>query len=220
MEASQKDGTNMETSQKDGTNMETSQKETCSDLDAEIQRVNAAAAAARNRQVIADKELRRDLDSQIQKVKELPPSRERSLAITKLQEAVMWLGMDLMRCNQCGRRFDPDESDCPCGRSQEPEEEKEDPMKAQTENTRTTDANKTVAPVEPGVVGSPEFCRPADVRRLFGIGRSYCYELIQSGAIRSICLRRRGKRTGVRLIDVASVRDYLRGQFTTDAKGN
>jgi hypothetical protein len=25
------------------------------------------------------------------------PSRERSLAITKLQEAVMWLGMDLKR---------------------------------------------------------------------------------------------------------------------------
>jgi hypothetical protein len=33
-----------------------------------------------------------------------------------------------MRCNQCGRRFDPDEGDCPCGRSQEPEEEKEVPV--------------------------------------------------------------------------------------------
>lgn len=51
-------------------------------------------------EVIKDKELRRDLDAQIQKVKQLPPSRERSLAITKLQEAVMWLGMDLKRLNE------------------------------------------------------------------------------------------------------------------------
>ena len=73
----------------------------------------------------------------------------------------------------------------------------------------------TTAPVEPGAVGSPEFCRPSDTRHLFGIGRSYTYQLIASGAIRSTCLRQRGKRTGVRLIDVASVREYLRGQFTT-----
>lgn len=49
--------------------------------------------------VIANKELRRDLDAQIQKLKTLKPSRERSLSITKLQEAVMWLGMDLKRLN-------------------------------------------------------------------------------------------------------------------------
>lgn len=51
-------------------------------------------------EIIADKELRRDLDAQIQKVKSLPPSRERSLTVTKLQEAVMWLGMDLKRINE------------------------------------------------------------------------------------------------------------------------
>ncbi len=48
-------------------------------------------------EIIADKELRRDTDAIIQRVKDLPPSRERSLSITKLQEAVMWLGMDLKR---------------------------------------------------------------------------------------------------------------------------
>lgn len=51
-------------------------------------------------EIIADKELRRDIDVEIQRVKALPPSRERSLAITKLQEAVMWLGMDLKRINE------------------------------------------------------------------------------------------------------------------------
>ena len=44
-------------------------------------------------------QLRKDLDEKIQEVKNLPPSRERSICITKLQEAVMWLGMDLKRLN-------------------------------------------------------------------------------------------------------------------------
>ena len=51
-------------------------------------------------EVVADKQLRKDIDQHIQQVKALPASRERSLAITKLQEAVMWLGMDLKRLNE------------------------------------------------------------------------------------------------------------------------
>lgn len=72
--------------------------------------------------IIIDKELRRDIDAIIQRLKTaserqqlraeprendaphiLPSttraSRERSLAVTKLQEAVMWLGMDLKAIN-------------------------------------------------------------------------------------------------------------------------
>lgn len=48
-------------------------------------------------EVTQNKTLRRDLDEKIQIIKMLPPSRERSICITKLQEAVMWLGMDLKR---------------------------------------------------------------------------------------------------------------------------
>lgn len=51
-------------------------------------------------EIVADKELRRDTDAIIQRVKALPTSRERSLTITKLQEGVMWLGMDLKRINE------------------------------------------------------------------------------------------------------------------------
>jgi len=51
-------------------------------------------------EVIANKELRRDLDAQLQKLKGLPGSRERSLSITKIQEAIMWLGMDMKRLNE------------------------------------------------------------------------------------------------------------------------
>lgn len=50
--------------------------------------------------VIADKAFRAGIDTIIQRVKDSRPSRERALAITKLQEAVMWLGMDLKRLNE------------------------------------------------------------------------------------------------------------------------
>jgi len=51
-------------------------------------------------QIVANKQARKDGDAIIQNLKALPPSRERSLAITKLQEGVMWLGMDLKRINE------------------------------------------------------------------------------------------------------------------------
>lgn len=45
------------------------------------------------------KQLRKDIDDVIQRVKTLDNCREVSICITKLQEAVMWLGMDLKRIN-------------------------------------------------------------------------------------------------------------------------
>ena len=51
--------------------------------------------------IIQDKELRRNIDVVIQDLKNATrQSRARSLAITKLQEAVMWLGMDLKSINE------------------------------------------------------------------------------------------------------------------------
>lgn len=50
----------------------------------------------RDNAIVENKELRVELDSILQKVKTSPrESRERSIVITKLQEAIMWLGMDL-----------------------------------------------------------------------------------------------------------------------------
>ena len=51
------------------------------------------------KEIPAIKQLRKDGDELIQRVKQLEPCREVSLVITKLQEAVMWLGMDLKRLN-------------------------------------------------------------------------------------------------------------------------
>jgi hypothetical protein len=48
-------------------------------------------------EIVEVKSLRQDIDKEIQRVKALASSRERSLVITKLQEGVMWLGMDLKR---------------------------------------------------------------------------------------------------------------------------
>ena len=45
------------------------------------------------------KQLRKDIDYVIQRVKALDGCREVNICITKLQEAVMWLGMDLKRIN-------------------------------------------------------------------------------------------------------------------------
>ena len=51
-------------------------------------------------EVTENKRLRKEIDEKIQQVKQLPPSRERSLVTAKLQEAVMWLGMDLKRLGE------------------------------------------------------------------------------------------------------------------------
>ena len=61
-------------------------------------------------QIKDDKFLRKQLDENLQTLKALPASRERALAITKLQEAIMWLGMDLKRLgneNPYPHSYDP-----------------------------------------------------------------------------------------------------------------
>lgn len=51
-------------------------------------------------EVMFNKDMRKQIDEILQMVKVAPSSRERSLSITKLQEAIMWLGMDLKRLNE------------------------------------------------------------------------------------------------------------------------
>ena len=52
------------------------------------------------KEVVANKQLRKDTDDIVQRIKSLPPSAERMLSIRKLQEGVMWLGMDLKRLGE------------------------------------------------------------------------------------------------------------------------
>lgn len=52
------------------------------------------------KEVPAIKQARKDIDNIIQNIKTLEPCSEVDICIIKLQEAVMWLGMDLKRLNQ------------------------------------------------------------------------------------------------------------------------
>jgi len=54
-----------------------------------------------------------------------------------------------------------------------------------------------------------EWCDSHQLRANFGINRSYAYELIDDGLIKSKNVRRRGMTRGRRLFNVASVRAYL-----------
>jgi len=66
-----------------------------------------------------------------------------------------------------------------------------------------------VAPSEPAPNLEPEFARVPDIQRLFGIRRGICYRLIGTGDIKSVVIRKTGSQTGVRLVHLQSVRDFL-----------
>jgi hypothetical protein len=54
----------------------------------------------KDQEIISTKQRCADIVAILQAVKELPPSREVSITITKLQESVVWLGMNLKRINE------------------------------------------------------------------------------------------------------------------------
>jgi hypothetical protein len=78
----------------------------------------------------------------------------------------------------------------------------------------------TTAPVPPGdcSASEPEFGRFVDLRRLYGLKRGYAYELIKAGLIKSVPLRVSGGKTGVRLIYLPSVREYLFGELNKQSE--
>ena len=73
----------------------------------------------------------------------------------------------------------------------------------------------TSAPVVAGNTNQtlPEFGRVIDVQKLFGIKRGILYRWIADRKIKSVCIREPGNIQGVRLIHLASVREYIHSQF-------
>lgn len=55
----------------------------------------------------------------------------------------------------------------------------------------------------------PEWLRPKDVPSHFGIGRSKAYEILATGKVKSVSLRKRGQKHGTRLISYDSLAAYL-----------
>jgi hypothetical protein len=80
----------------------------------------------------------------------------------------------------------------------------------------TNNVIKTSAPLEAAEASNiqPEFLRTSDLRRIFGLARGTVYNLHAAGKIRGVLLRVRGKKSGVRLWDAQSVRDFIHSQIT------
>jgi hypothetical protein len=60
---------------------------------------------------------------------------------------------------------------------------------------------------------APEFGRIRDVQHLFGLKRGTVYNLLRDGKIKGCLLRVRGQKSGVRLISLDSVREFICGQM-------
>jgi hypothetical protein len=71
---------------------------------------------------------------------------------------------------------------------------------------------QTTAPVQAGdfTGAQAEFGRWQDLHRQFGIKRGTAYTLLNTGKIRGVLLRVAGQKSGVRLFDLNSIRDYIR----------
>jgi hypothetical protein len=77
----------------------------------------------------------------------------------------------------------------------------------------------TTEPVQPGNFNHavPEFGRQADVQRIYGLKRGTTYNLLNAGKIRGCLLRVKGRKSGVRLFDMASVREFIRAEMARAA---
>jgi hypothetical protein len=86
---------------------------------------------------------------------------------------------------------------------------------------RKLSVDKTTAPVRAGDCSgaAPEFGRIPDVTRLFGLRRGTIYNLLQDGKIKGALLRVRGQKSGVRLIDLASVGAFIRAEMEREEQG-
>jgi len=77
----------------------------------------------------------------------------------------------------------------------------------------------TIEPVAAGNTSQtlPEFGRVRDVQKLFGVKRGILYRWIKEQRVKSVCIRESGNIQGIRLIHLASVRDYINSQFQQSA---
>ncbi len=55
----------------------------------------------------------------------------------------------------------------------------------------------------------PEWVRIGAAVHLFGIGRTSLYNLLATGKVRSVCIRKRGSVRGIRLVSADSLRCYI-----------
>jgi len=80
---------------------------------------------------------------------------------------------------------------------------------------RDVGPNYTTAPVQAGDTSKMkvEFCRVNDAQRLWGLKRGLVYRKIRDRTIRSLNLREPGRKFGVRLLLVESIRTWLMSEL-------
>ena len=85
-----------------------------------------------------------------------------------------------------------------------------------------TEREVTTGAVKAGDCGQllPEFGRLGDVERLFGLTRGTTYNLLWRGEIKGCNLRVTGAKSGVRLIALQSVRDYIARRWRRAGDGH
>jgi hypothetical protein len=65
----------------------------------------------------------------------------------------------------------------------------------------------------------PEFGRTSDVERLFGLKRGTLYNLYNAGKIKGACIQVLGKKSGVRVWDIESIRNFIHALLGTAVNG-
>jgi hypothetical protein len=73
----------------------------------------------------------------------------------------------------------------------------------------------TTAPLTPGNFNdtAKEFGRTKDVERIFSVKRGTLYNAEKLGLVRGVLLRLRGQKSGVKLWDMRSIENWIRGEM-------
>ena len=82
------------------------------------------------------------------------------------------------------------------------------------EKPTLTNNQRTFAEIVPANIGEikPEFGTSEDVRKYYGIKKGTLYNLHKCGKVRGKVLRVTGEFKGVRIWDMASIRDFILSQ--------
>ena len=75
--------------------------------------------------------------------------------------------------------------------------------------------NKNATPISLSGDVTRRCGRIPDVERIFGLKRTTVYALLKAGKIRGCSLSMNGKRSRIRLIDLASVESFIKSQMTS-----
>jgi hypothetical protein len=73
----------------------------------------------------------------------------------------------------------------------------------------------TIAPVTPGDFNdmAKQFGRTKDVERIFSVKRGTLYNAEKLGLVRGVLLRLRGQKSGVKLWDMRSIKNWIQGEM-------